>query len=101
MFADDTKLWAKVTSAEDSISLHKDLDSQQAWSEEWQLHFNPDKCKAMHIGHFQDLKYYMKDGDKRVEVLSVMEEKDLGVYFTSDHKPEKQCLKSAARRDRS
>jgi len=41
MFADDKKLWTKVTSAEDSISLHMDLDSLQACSVEWKLHFNP------------------------------------------------------------
>ena len=97
MFADDTKLWTKNTSAEDSISLQKDLDSLQAWSEEWQLHFNPENCKVMHIGHFQDTKYYMKEGDKRVEVQSVTQEEDIGVYFTSDFKPEKQCLKSAVK----
>ena len=51
----------------------------------------------MHIGHIQDTKYYMKEGYKRVEVQSVTKEKDLGVYFTSDLKPEKQCPKSAAK----
>jgi len=46
MFADDKKLWTKVTSAEDSILLQMDLDSLQAWSVEWKLHFNPEKCKC-------------------------------------------------------
>jgi len=79
MFADNTQLWTNVTSAaEDSISLQIDLDSLQAWSVEWKLHINPEKCKVMHIGHSHDTKYYLK-GDKRVVVQSVTKEKDLGV----------------------
>jgi len=52
MFVDDTKLWIKLTSAEDSISFQMDLDSLQAWSVEWKLHFNPKKCNVMHIRTF-------------------------------------------------
>jgi len=52
----------------------------------------------MHIEHSHDTKYYMKEGDKRVVVQSVTEEKDLGVYFTSDLKHRKTlsqiCCKS-------
>jgi len=39
----------------------------------------------------------MKEGDKRAVVQSVTEEKDLRVYFRSDLKPEKHCVKSAAK----
>jgi hypothetical protein len=97
MFADDTKLWTKISSPEDSESLQLDLDSLAAWSNEWQLYFNPEKCKVMHIGHPYDTKYYMHEEGTKVEVQSVVEEKDLGVYFTRDLKPAKQCIQSAAR----
>jgi len=51
----------------------------------------------VHIGYSHDTKYYMKGGDNRVVVQSVCEKKDLGVYFTSNLKPEKHFLKSAAK----
>jgi len=101
MFADDTKLWACIHSEADSQSLQDDLNKLVDWSNEWQLGFNPTKCKLMHIG--QPLqngvasKYYMMDGTSKVEVQSVNEEKDLGVYFASDLKSSKQCIKSAAK----
>ena len=48
MFADDTKLWNKITEPNDCIKLQRDLDSLQNWSDKWLLRFNPDKCKVMH-----------------------------------------------------
>jgi len=99
MFADDTKLWTCIRSEADSVSLQKDLDRLVEWSNEWQLGFNPKKCKVMHIGQpLQNVtKYFMSDDSSKVEVLSVDMEKDLGVYFTKDLKPSIQCIKSAAR----
>ena len=54
MFADDTKKWTRLTNPTDAESLQKDLDSLSTWSARWQLKFNPEKCKLMHIGHKQD-----------------------------------------------
>ena len=51
MFADDTKMWAKIAVREDAGSLQEDLNRLVQWSEKLLLKFNPDKCKAMHIGH--------------------------------------------------
>jgi len=51
MFADNTKIWRKIEKAEDSNFLQSDLNSMEEWSDNWQLKFNPDKCKVMHIGH--------------------------------------------------
>ena len=99
MFADDTKLWTCIRSEADSVSLQKDLHRLVEWSNEWQLRFNPKKCKVMHSGQpLQNVtKYFMSDDSTKVEVLSVDVEKDLGVYFTKDLKPSIQCIKSAAR----
>ena len=90
MFADDTKVWAYIRSTEDSQSLQKDLDSLTTWSNEWLLHFNPDKCKIMHIGHKFDTKYYMLDDSRKVELQSTSVEKDLGVFTTDNLKPSLQ-----------
>ena len=51
MFADDTKLWCRIKTDAESVVLQADLDSLQSWSDTWQLKFNADKCKVMHIGH--------------------------------------------------
>jgi len=50
MFADDTKLWCRIKTDAESVVLQADLDSLQSWSDTWQLKFNADKCKVMHIG---------------------------------------------------
>ena len=45
-FADDTKVLRKIYSEEDNTQLQKDLDSLVKWSQDWQMTFNTDKCKA-------------------------------------------------------
>ena len=39
---------------------------------------------------------HMNEQDGNMELSAVHEEKDLGVYFTSDLKPSTQCIKAAA-----
>jgi len=60
MFADDTKIWTRLTNPTDAESLQKDIDLLSTWSARWQLKFNPEKCKLMHIGHKQDTKYTIR-----------------------------------------
>ena len=50
-FADDTKVFRKVTKDTDKQSLQDDLDKLVKWSEKWQMLFNFGKCKCIHIGH--------------------------------------------------
>jgi len=65
----------------------------------WQLKFNTDKCKIMHIGHSIDTKYYMNGGSERQELQSVHQERDLGVIVTSNLKStsRKICIKTTSR----
>ena len=49
-FADDTKITASIYSVEEHI-LQTDLTRLMEWSEEWQMKFNVNKCKVMHIGY--------------------------------------------------
>jgi len=49
----------------------------------------------MHVGHDVDTRYFIANGYDRQELESVIEEKGLGVYFSSDLKVSTQCLKSA------
>ena len=47
-FADDTKIYRTVTSAEEISALQSDLSNLVAWPTEWQMLFNIDKYKVMH-----------------------------------------------------
>ena len=96
-FADDTKLWCRIETVSDSESLQIDLDSLANWSQKWMLEFNASKCKVMHVVHKLNTKYFMNDKDGNMELSAAPEEKDLGVYFTSDLKPCTQCIKCAAK----
>ena len=51
LFADDIKIWKKVTVLEDALGLQQDLERLEKWSDTWLLHFNAEKCKVMHVGH--------------------------------------------------
>jgi len=44
MFADDTKMWTRIGTSADSITLQEDLDRLVDWSNRWQLKSNPDRC---------------------------------------------------------
>ena len=43
MFADDTKIWARIQKLEDSLQY--DLDKLVEWSKQWLLAFNPENAK--------------------------------------------------------
>ena len=49
-FADDTKLYRKISNLDDALLLQKDLDKLFSWSQTWQMSFNADKCKVLHFG---------------------------------------------------
>jgi len=97
MFADDTKVWHRIKTEADGVVLQQDLDALVQWSGTWQLQFNKEKCKVMHMGHSCSTSYFMSDvaGSKQLE--EVANERDLGVIISSDLKPSSQCITSAAK----
>ena len=50
LFADDGKIFRSVNSQEDIRILQEDLSELTIWADRWQLPFNIDKCKILHIG---------------------------------------------------
>jgi ribonuclease P/MRP protein subunit RPP40 len=91
-FADDTKLIGKAHSQQDIDSIRKDLDKLTLWAEQWQMGFNVDKCKIMHLGSKnRQVVYNMGGRDLNV----VNEEKDLGVVVCSNFKVANQCATAA------
>ena len=51
MFADDTKLYSNVCTCDQTDHPQCDLDKMSAWSTKWQMLFNADECKRLHVGH--------------------------------------------------
>ena len=50
IFADDSKLFGPVETLEAREHLQHDLQEVGNWSLQWQLPFNLDKCKVLHLG---------------------------------------------------
>ena len=90
-FADDTKGCGVVDHEEDCMKLQNELNKLQQWSLDWQMLFNMDKCKVIHLGS-GNLHYDYKMGDKYLK--KVDSEKDLGVYIHSSLSPSLQIAES-------
>jgi hypothetical protein len=61
------------------------------WSEKWQMDFNLDKCKVMHIGLKNPHAPYTFMG---AQLSPTNLEKDLGIYISSNLKVNKQCVEA-------
>uniref|UniRef100_A0A803JW54 Reverse transcriptase domain-containing protein n=1 Tax=Xenopus tropicalis TaxID=8364 RepID=A0A803JW54_XENTR len=94
VFADDTKLCRPVNSIQDVTSLQQDLDQLAIWAAKWQMRFNVDKCKVMHLGCKNMQAPYTLNGTALGK--SIME-KDLGVLVDNKLGCSKQCQAAAAR----
>ena len=46
LYADDMKLFHKITTPDDASRLQNDLNTLSQWSAEWKLQLNPEKCKS-------------------------------------------------------
>ena len=64
LFADDTKWGRCVDKEEDRQRFQKDIDRLGEWSRTWQLHFNTDKCKIMHLGKKNIRQGYTMEGNE-------------------------------------
>ncbi len=79
---------SEVTTTGDKDKLQNDLDRLISWEQKWQMNFNVDKCKVLHIGSNNDRVKYSMNG---VQLSKVDQEKDLGVIISNDLKPNLQC----------
>ena len=93
-FADDTK-WAMVVETEEQRRIFQEgIRRLEAWSTEWQMLFNEDKCHILHLGG-KNAKFSYSMGGRVLE--EVDNEKDLGVIIHSSLKPSMQCARAAGR----
>ena len=91
LFADDLKL---IGNALRKDLIDGDLRSLEEWEELWDLRFNTDKCKALHLrANDNPMNEYKLHGD----ILEVIEsEKDLGVTVNNTFKWDEQIKNSLA-----
>ena len=87
LFADDAKIFRSVRSQEDIRTLQDDLNKLTAWSDKWQLPFNVDKCKSLHIGKNNRQHVYEMNGQ---QLEQIEEQRDLGVLVDNELKFHKQ-----------
>ncbi|CAM4653692.1 unnamed protein product [Lepidochelys kempii] len=87
-FADDTKLLKIVKTKADCEELQKDLTKLSDWATKWQMKFNVDKCKVMHIGKNNPNQTYNTMGSN---LATTNQERDLGVIVDSSLNTSMQC----------
>ena len=79
LFADDTKLFRKVSTKSDAEKLQKDIQLLEDWSKIWLLDFNAEKCHILTLGRFEDIRHTSRYKICDAEMEHVYSEKDLGV----------------------
>ena len=99
LYANDTKLWQKVTCYEDILQLQKDIDYlHNLWSSSNKMNFHPKKCKVVSVHSkpsplsmlpFVASHYYL--GENLLEYAD--SEKDLGIVITSNLNFNEHCNK--------
>uniref|UniRef100_A0A8C5R0U2 Reverse transcriptase domain-containing protein n=1 Tax=Leptobrachium leishanense TaxID=445787 RepID=A0A8C5R0U2_9ANUR len=92
LFAEDTKICNRVDVPGGISQMTNDLGKLKKWSELWQLSFNVDKCKIMHLGRKNPrAEYRIFD----TVLTSTSEERDLGVIISEDLRVSSQCNRAA------
>ena len=84
LFADDTKISAKIKTEEDMVILQQDLERVYSWAEENLMEFNENKFEQMSHGNTKDVRegtYRTKSG-KEIKPKETI--KDLGVLISRD-----------------
>ena len=77
LFADDTKIFRRISTKQDEVILQEDINEMLKWSDKWQLEFHPGKCVKMSFNNkeLENRKYNMD----AVVLRNVKQEKDIGV----------------------
>jgi len=83
VYADDAKIGRQIVNDSDKDVLQQDLDELEKWAKKWQMKFNANKCKVMHIGNKDSTEtpYSVGQGIRSEKLSITNEEKDLGVWF--------------------
>lgn len=98
MFADDTKVYRRVSDHSDQEALQSDLDKLELWSAKWQLPFNARKCKVLQLGQINPECHYKIAG---AELERVSIELDLGIWIDHNLTYHEQTAKAVKRATRA
>ena len=86
LYADDTKIWRKITSIENCII--RDIDTLLTWATENGMKFHPKKCKVLAVSLRRQIynilpfdRFSYELGNDILEYVS--EERDLGIIVTN------------------
>ena len=99
IYADDTKIGRHISCDDDRSALQSDLDNLVVWSRNWQLRFNLDKCKVLHMGRGNmKSQYSMQDDNGQIYILQeTAEEKDLGIWMDNSLKFSVHAARAASK----
>jgi hypothetical protein len=84
-------LGTNVDTAEGINRIKNDLKKLEEWSDKWQMDFNLEKCKVMHIGCKNTNANYQFLGRP---LVCCSEETDLGIIISTDLKFNKHCIQA-------
>ena len=76
------------------MQLQQDIDALVNWSDTWQLPFNEDKCKFLHLGRAIQQPEYTMTGSQLERVVT---ERDLGVTVDTDLKFRKHAATAVSK----
>ena len=97
LFVDVHKAWQRVKSPEDQKEMQRDQSTLQKWSVKWLLELNVKKCKQFSGWKSTESQYYIGDEANKKNLQLVVQERDLGVVFSSELKWGTQCQKVAGK----
>ena len=86
LFADDTKVFKKVSSKEEALELQQDIDILETWSQVWLLKFHPEKSKVLTLGKLENIQHAHRYTLNDYELEHVFDQNNLGVTIDSDLK---------------
>ncbi len=87
-FVDDTKIANTIASNSQTKEMQNNLDKLSEWGQTWQMSFNENKCKVMHIGYQNEIAKYILQNTRLKNVVSKV---DLGVTISNNLKLGQQC----------
>ena len=86
-----------VSTDSNVTSLQRDVRLLGEWSDKWQMPFNLNKCKVMHVGYHNPKSNYVLQGQRLEETEA---EEHLGLVITNDLKFSRQCIEAEKKAQR-
>ena len=90
LYADDAKVYTRVRSISDCLTLNDDFLNIVEWMDKWQMKINVDKCEILSIGHNNPHFPYRLDN---VTISNKVTCRDLGIYVSNDLSFSNHCDK--------